>query len=296
MDYRQGSYAYSTKSYYGGVSGWTGAYADDSVEYVNYPSYQMMGQDPVHMMQSYGRYSSSKPIYVEPESSTTYSYANLAHRPATSSDSPNLSLSGMADSLPTPSSTRVVPSDRLLPQVTGAMTTTSYRTDGLPGRYSSKSTTHASTSNAVGADAYSALSPNYESSASYPAATGSLSSSVSNRSGGQPDSTPYQAGTNSASESLYGANDHPLRQSDDSATNLSYVYDRDSGRRDPQSSGGASTLSNGHVYVVPGPSAASQTTSVEGATAAGTRRGHRGSSHLHAESHRRSAGSLRGGG
>ena len=311
MDYRQGSYTYGTKGYYGGVSGWSGTYADDGVEYVNYHPYQMMGQDPVHMMQSYGRYGSSKPIYVEPEGSATYSYANLTHRPAASNDSPNISLSGMAETLPNPSPARVVPSDRLLPQVTGAVTTASYRTDGLPGRYSSKSTTHASTSNAVGADTYSSLNPSYESPVSYPSAAGSLSSSIPHRSSAQADSTAYQAGASSASDSLYATNDHSLRQADDSSTSLSYVYDRDSARRDPQSSSGASTLSNGHVYVpethhhahtstqgymVSGSSAASQATAVDGATTAGTRRGHSGSSHLHAESHRRSAGSLRGGG
>ena len=57
MDYRQGSYAYGNKGYYGA---WSNTYPDENAEYpVNYPPYQMMGQDPVHMMQGYGRYGSS---------------------------------------------------------------------------------------------------------------------------------------------------------------------------------------------------------------------------------------------
>lgn len=309
MDYRQGSYAYGNKGYYGA---WSNTYPDENAEYpVNYPPYQMMGQDPVHMMQGYGRYGSSK-VYVDPEP-PAYSYANLVHRPAASSDSPNISLSGMADALPNSSTSRVVPSDRLLPQVTGAMTSTSYRTDGLPGpapRYSKSTTSHATSSNTIGADAYGALNPSYESPTSYSSASG-LPSSISHRSASHSDSTSYQAGASGATDAIYGASDHSLHQADDSSTSLSYIYDRDSTRRDTQSSSGASTLSNGqvyvpgtrhhtqsaHGYVVSGSSAASQGTAVvEGATTAGTRSGHGGSSRLHAESHRRSAGSLRGGG
>ena len=310
MDYRQGSYAYGNKGYYGA---WSSTYPDENTEYVNYHPYQMMGQDPVHMMQGYGRYSSSK-VYVDPEPPTAYSYANLVHRPAASSDSPNLSLSGMADSLPNPSTSRVVPSDRLLPQVTGAVASTAYRTDGLPGpsaRYSKSTSSHATSSNTIGADAYGALNPSYESPTSYSSAS-ALSSSISHRSASHSDSTSYQAGASSATDAIYGASDHSLHQADDSNSSLGYIYDRDSTRRDTQSSSGASTLSNGqvyvpgtrhhpqssaHGYVVSGSSAASQGTAVvEGATTAGTRSGHGGSSRLHAESHRRSAGSLRGGG
>lgn len=344
MGYRQGSYAYGgNKGYYTGVSGWTSTYPDDGVEYVNYPPYPIMNQDPVHMMQGYGRYGSSKSVYVDPESSG-YSYGNLVHRPAGSSDSPNFSLSGMADSLPSTSSARVVPSDRLLPQVTRTLAhSSSYRTDGLPEQqqYSSKSTTsshHSSSSNTL-SDGYGSMSSNFESPVSYNA-TGTVPSNnnaISHRSASQSDSTSYQqpsttittTSTSSATaDTMYHNNDpSPLRPTDDPGTSVSYIYsNRDSVRRDSHSSGGgASTLSNGHLYVpgshhqhhhhvhphhhhntqgyvVSGPSVSasaslSQGTVVEGATTAATRSGgHNGSTHLHAESHRRSAGSLRGGG
>ncbi|RYP09596.1 hypothetical protein DL764_001200 [Monosporascus ibericus] len=305
MAYRQGSYPYGSKSCYSGVSGWTSTYPDDGVEYVNYPPYQMMGQDTVHMMQNYGRYGPSKPVYVDPETSA-YSYGNLVHRPAVSSDSPNFSLSGMADSLPNPSSARVVPSDRLLPQVTRAMTNSSYRTDGLPGQYPSKTTASPSTAS----DAYGALNASFDSPVSY-AATGTLHSNVSHRSASQSDSTSYQPNASSAADTIYSTSDQSLRPTDEAGTGLSYIYsDRDSVRRDSQSSGGASMLSNGNVYVpeshhhahasaqgyVVSGASASQSAVVEGATTAATRSGRSGSSHLHSEGHRRSAGSLRGGG
>ncbi|RYP43543.1 hypothetical protein DL768_009877 [Monosporascus sp. mg162] len=307
MPYRQGSYACGNKSYYSGVSGWTNTYPEDGVEYVNYPPYQIMGQDSVHMMQSYGRYGHSKSVYVDPEASA-YSYGNLVHRPAVSNDAPNFSLSGMADSLPNPSSARVVPSDRLLPQVTRAITNSSYRTDGLPGQYSGKTTApHSSTSTV--SDTYGALNASFDSPVSY-AATGTLPSNISHRSASQSDSTSYQPSASSGADTIYNNNDPPIRPTDEASAGLSYIYsDRDSIRRDSQSSGGASTLSNGNIYVpeshhahasaqayvVSGVSA-SQSAVVEGATTATTRSGHSGSSHLHSESHRRSAGSLRGGG
>lgn len=318
MAYRQGSYPYGNKGYYAGVSGWTSTYPDDSVEYVNYPPYQMMNQDPVHMMQGYRGYSSSKSVYVDPESSG-YSYGSLVHRPAVS-DSPNFSLSGMADSLPSTSSTRV-PSDRLLPQVTRTPTHSSYRTDGIPDQYSSKSTApHTSSSNTV-SDAYG-LNSSFESPVPY-TATGTVPSNISHRSASQSDTTSYQPSSSSSTSSatdMYNTNDQSLRSTDDSGTSVSYIYNsgRDSTRRDSHSSGGANTLSNGHIYVpgshhhhshhhnhhhsqhaqgyvVSGPSA-SHGAVVEGATTAATRSGHNGNSHTHAESHRRSAGSLRGGG
>ncbi|RYP79544.1 hypothetical protein DL769_002908 [Monosporascus sp. CRB-8-3] len=309
MAYRQGSYPYASKSYYSGVSGWTSTYPEDGVEYVNYPPYQMMGQDTVHMMQSYGRYGPSKSVYVDPETSA-YSYGNLVHRPAVSSDSPNFSLSGMADSLPNPSSARVVPSDRLLPQVTRAMTNSSYRTDDLPAQYPSKTTaSHASSPSTV-SDAYDALNASFDSPVSY-TATGTMPSSISHRAASQSDSTSYQPNASSAADTIYSTSDQSLRPTDETGAGLSYIYsDRDSGRRDPQSSGGASTLSNGHVYVpeshhhthasaqgyVVSGASVSQGAVVEGATTAVTRSGHSGITRLHSESHRRSAGSLRGGG
>ncbi|RYP79380.1 hypothetical protein DL770_006696 [Monosporascus sp. CRB-9-2] len=309
MPYRQGSYVYGGKSYSSGVSGWTSTYPEDSVEYVNYPPYQMMGQDTVRMMRGYGRYGPGEPLYVDPEASA-YSYGGLVHRPAVSSDTPNFSLSGMADSLPNPSSARVVPSDRLLPQVTRAMTNSSYRTDGLPGQYPSKSTpSHASSPSTV-SDAYGALNASFDSPVSY-AATGTLHSNISHRSASQSDSTSYQPSASSAADTIYNSSDQSLRPTDEAGAGLSYIYsDRDSVRRDSQSSGGASTLSNGNVYVpeshhhahasaqgyVVSGGPASQGAVVEGATTAATRSGHSGSSHLHSESNRRSAGSLRGGG
>ncbi|RYO90734.1 hypothetical protein DL766_009290 [Monosporascus sp. MC13-8B] len=308
MAYRQGSYPYGSKSCYSGVSGWTSTYPEDGVEYVNYPPYQMMGQDTVHMIQSYGRYGPSKPVYVDPETSA-YSYGNLVHRPAASNDSANFSLSGMADSLPN-TSARVVPSDRLLPQVTRAMTNSSYRTDGLPGQYPSKATASHAASPSTVPDAYSVLNASFDSPVSY-AATGTFPSNISHRSATQSDSTSYQPSSSSASDTIYNTSDQSLRPTDEAGAGLSYIYsDRDSVRRDSQSSGAASTLSNGHVYVpeshhhahasaqgyVVSGASASQGAVIEGATTAPTRSGHSGSSHLHSESHRRSAGSLRGGG
>ncbi|RYP74113.1 hypothetical protein DL771_003171 [Monosporascus sp. 5C6A] len=309
MAYRQGSYPYGSKSYYSGVSGWTSTYPEDGVEYVNYPPYQMMGQDTVHMMQSYGRYGPTKPVYVDPETSA-YSYGNLVHRPAVSSDSPGFSLSGMADSLPNASSARVMPSDRLLPQVTRAVTNSSYRTDGLPSQYPSKTTaSHASPPSTV-SDAYGALNASFDSPVSY-AATGTLPSNMSHRSASQPDSTSYPPGASNAADTIYNSTNQSLRPTDEAGAGLSYIYsDRDSVRRESQSSGGASTLSNGNAYVpeshhhahastqayVVSGASAPQGAVVEGATTATTRSGHSGSSHLHSESHRRSAGSLRGGG
>ncbi|RYP40443.1 hypothetical protein DL767_001679 [Monosporascus sp. MG133] len=309
MAYRQGSYPYGSKSYYSGVSGWTSTYPEDGVEYVNYPPYQMMGQDTVHMMHSYGRYGPSKPVYVDPEASA-YSYGNLVHRPAVSSDSPNFSLSGMADSLPNPSSARVVPSDRLLPQVTRAITHSSYRTDGLQGQYPSKATASHGSSPSTVSDAYGALNASFDSPVSY-TATGTLHSNISHRSPSQSDSTSYQPSASSAADTIYSTSDQSLRPTDEAGAGLSYIYsDRNSARRDSQSSGGASTLSNGNLYVpeshhhahasaqayVVSGASAPQGAVVEGATTAATRSGHSGSSHLHSESHRRSAGSLRGGG
>ncbi|KAK7741963.1 hypothetical protein SLS62_010828 [Diatrype stigma] len=324
LAYRQGSYAYGNKGYYSGVSGWTSANPpEDGVEYVGYHPYQMMSQDAsFHMMQSYGRYGSSKSVYVDPEASG-YSYGPLVHRPAVN-DSPNFSLSGMADSLPSTSSARAVPSDRLLPQVTRTLASPSYRTDGLPELYSSKpSAPHASSSTT---DAYGSLNSSFESSGSY-AATGTVPSSIPHRSASQSDTTTaYQSSSTSSADTLYHTGDQSLRPTDDSGTSLGYIYnDRDSARRDSHSSATlspTSTLSNGHVYVpgshhhghthghghthahasaqgyvVSGSSAASQGAAIDGATTAVTRSGHHhGGSHLHTESHRRSAGSLRGGG
>ncbi|KAI0133957.1 hypothetical protein BJ170DRAFT_180627 [Xylariales sp. AK1849] len=242
MVYRQGAYPYGSKGvYYSAVSGWGGAYPDDSVDYsLNY-SYPHLSQDPLHMVPGYGRYGSGSkaqtPVYVDSEAST-YSYGNLVHRPAVNSDLPNFSLSGMAASLPTPT-------DRL-PAVNRTLTGSSgYRPDGLPAHYSSSK---ASTSHSADVG-YSGLNPNFESPVSY-GTTATLPSNISARSS-QSEAGTYHSASSASGDGIY-ASDHPgyrsVHESD------SYIYsDRlDSSRRDSQSSGRASAgsvLSNGQVYV-----------------------------------------------
>ncbi|KAI0002703.1 hypothetical protein F4779DRAFT_127976 [Xylariaceae sp. FL0662B] len=306
--YRQNQYPYGSKSCYSTMPGWSGTYPDDGVDYsLNY-AYPMLNQDPAHMVQNYGRYGSGKSVYVEPEAS--YSYGNLVHRPAVNSDSPTgFTMSGMAASLPN-APDRVVPSDRLLPQVNRTLTgSSSYRADALPGHYSSSKTSPTSTMSEVG---YSGLNSSFEP----PYSTSStLPSSISHRSASHHDNTTYQSGAGSTSEAIYASGEQSLRSAEDSNSNLSYIYSDSksfSSRRDSQSSGGASTgsvLPNGHVYVpeshhahapsqsyVVSGASASHGSGVDGATASASRgSGSSGSSHVRADGHRRSAGNLRGG-
>ncbi|KAI1081545.1 hypothetical protein F5B20DRAFT_69528 [Whalleya microplaca] len=307
--YRQNQYPYGSKGYYSTISGWSGTYPDDGVDYsLNY-TYPMLNQDPAHMVHNYGRYGSGKSVYVEPETSS-YSYGNLVHRPAVSSDSPTgFTMSGMAASLPN-APDRVVPSDRLLPQVNRTLTgSSSYRSDGLPSHYSGTKASPTSTMSEVG---YSSLNSSFESPYS---TTSTLPSNISHRSASHHDNSTYQSGASSASEAIYAPGEQSLRSAEDSSSSLSYIYSDSkpfSSRRDSQSSGGASTgsvLPNGHVYVpeshhphtssqnyVVSGVAASQGSGVDGATAPASRgSGGSGSSHVHADGHRRSAGNLRGG-
>ncbi|KAL7622692.1 hypothetical protein AAE478_006370 [Parahypoxylon ruwenzoriense] len=302
--YRQNQYPYGSKSYYSPMSGWAGTYQDDAVDYgLNYP-YPVLGQDTAHMVQGYGRYGSGKSLYVDPET-PPYSYNNLVHRSTVNSDSTaGFSLSGMAASLPN-APERVGSSDRLLPQVNRTLTgSSSYRTDGLPSQYSNQKTSPATTISEVG---YSSLNSNFES--PYPTPS-TLPSSASHRSSNQHDGASYHASATSASEALYTSGGQSLRSTEDANSGLSYKYS-DSGladsRRDSQSSGGASSgsvLPNGHVYVPDSHHtyASSQNYSasqggVDGGATSSSSQGTRssGSSHMHRDGRRRSAGNLRGG-
>ncbi|KAI1207156.1 uncharacterized protein F4807DRAFT_462887 [Annulohypoxylon truncatum] len=295
--YRQNQYQYGGKGYYS-MSGWTNGYGDEVDYGLNYP-YPILGQDAAHMVQSYGRYGSGKPVYVDPEA-PSYSYGSLVHRPAVSSESPTgFSLSGMAASLPS-ATDRVVPSDRLLPQVNRTLTGSStYRAEGLPS-YNNSKTSPTSTIPDVG---YGGLSSSYDQ--SYSAAPSSLPPSIPHRLSGQNDGAAYQSSATAAAEGIYASSDHPLRSTEDT-NSVSYIYSdkTDSSRRDSQSSGGGSSgsvLPNGHIYVPDShvsssQSYSSQSSTLDGATTStGRGSGSSVSSHMHTDTHRRSAGNLRGG-
>lgn len=307
--YRQSQYQYGNKSYYSTIPTWTSAYTDDNVDYgLNY-SYPMLNQDSASMVQSYGRYGPGKSVYVDPESSP-YSYNNLVHRPAVTSESPTgFSLSGMAASLPNPPD-RVASSDRLLTQVNRTLTgSSSFRADGLSS-YGGTKTTPTSSMPEAG---YSSLNSSFDQAYSSPT---TLTSNVPSRSISQHDATTYQSSVTPASDGLYASSDQSLRSAEDGNSGLSYIYTDnklDSSRRDSQSSGGASAASvlpNGHVYVPDSHHShvsssqsyvsSSQGSAVDGATAPsgrGSGSSSSGSSHMHSttDGHRRSAGNLRGG-
>ncbi|KAI3333209.1 hypothetical protein F4824DRAFT_491013 [Ustulina deusta] len=317
--YRQSPYPYSntssSKSYYPTIPGWTSTYADDgtgSVDYsLNYSSYQIINQEPQSLVPGYSQYSTRKSVYVDPETSS-YSYGNLVHRPAVSSDSQGFSLSSMAASLPSAS-------DRLHSSVNRTLTSSSsYRADGLPAQYSNAKASSAST---IPDAAYSNLQPPFESPYS---TTGTLASTMAHRPSSHADTTAYPPGATTATDQLYTPGDQ--RSSEDASGALGYIYADNNklggSRRDSQSSGGVSAgslLSNGHVYVpdshsahpTPHPYVVSSAPSssqsrgiVDGATASGGtgvggggrgRGSSSGSSHRPSDSQRRSAGSLRGG-
>ncbi|KAI1258553.1 hypothetical protein F5Y18DRAFT_434198 [Xylariaceae sp. FL1019] len=316
--YRQTAYPYGSKSYYPAVSGWANTYADDGgVDYgLNY-TYPMMNQDSAPLVPGYGQYSTRKSSYVDPEPSS-YSYGNLVHRPATSSDSQNFSLSSMATALPS-ASERIVSSDRLHSHVNRTLTSSSsYRSDGQPAPYPSSKGSSGSSTNTMPDVGYTGLQSSFESPYSAP---NTLPSTLAHRSTSHTDAS-YSTGTSSATDTMYSASDHSLRSTEDGSSGYSYIYSDsklDSARRESHSSGGASggsILPNGHVYVPDGhsshvhshsyvvPSASSsQGGGINGSTAAigtsgtggsGSGRGS-GSSHGPSDSHRRSAGSLRGG-
>ncbi|KAI0880211.1 uncharacterized protein GGS22DRAFT_86999 [Annulohypoxylon maeteangense] len=297
--YRQNQYPYSSKGYISTISGWTNGYQDEVDYGLNYP-YPVLGQDATHMVQGYGRYGSGKSVYVDSET-TPYSYSSLVHRPAVSSESPTgFSLSGMATSLPS-ATDRVVPSDRLLPQVNRTLTgSSSYRADGLP-PYSNSKTSPTSSLPEVG---YGGLSSSFDQ--SYSTAPTSVPPSISHRLGGQHDGAAYQSSATAATDNIYSPSDHPLRSTEDTNSNLSYIYsDKPDGpRRDSHSSGGASSssvLPNGHIYVPDSHVSSSQSYSshssiLDGAPTSSDRgSGSSVSSHMHTDTHRRSAGNLRGG-
>ncbi|XXH04053.1 Peptidyl-prolyl cis-trans isomerase-like 4 [Hypoxylon texense] len=252
--YRQGQYQYGSKGYFSPMSGWAGAYQDDGVDYaINY-SQPMLGQDPTHMVQGYGRYGSGKSVYVDSDAAL-YAYGNLVHRPAVTSESPTgFSLSGMAASLPN-TSDRVGPSERLLPQVNRTLTSSSsYRTEDLPG-YTSAKTSPTTSMPEVG---FGGMNPTFDSPYSTP---GTLPSSLPHRSSSQHDASSFHSSGTSGSDSIYSSTatttDPSLRPgaAADDSSGLSYIYSDklDGSRRDSQSSGGGassgSVLPNGHVYV-----------------------------------------------
>ncbi|TGJ80783.1 hypothetical protein E0Z10_g7984 [Xylaria hypoxylon] len=319
--YRQTSYPYSSsssKGYYPTMSGWASAYPDDgsNVDYsLNYSSYQMINQEAPPLVPGYSQYNTRKSVYVDPEA-PSYSYGNLAHRPAVNSDSQGFSLSSMAASLPSAS-------ERLHSSVNRTLTSSSsYRTDGITTPYSN---TKASSSNGIPDVAYSNLQPTFESPYS---TTGTLAPTIAHRPSSHADTAVYPPGATTASDQLYTSGEQAMRPTEDASGGLGYVYGENKlggSRRDSHSSGGVSAnslLSNGHVYVpeshsahpTPHPYVVSSAPStshgrgiVDGSTTsgsgAGTGHGGRGgrgsgssgSSHRPSDSQRRSAGSLRGG-
>ncbi|KAI1088751.1 hypothetical protein F5B19DRAFT_485719 [Rostrohypoxylon terebratum] len=299
IPYRQNQYQYGSKGYYS-MSGWANGYGGDEVDYgLNYP-YQMIAQDASNMVQSFARYNSGKSVYVEPET-PSYSYGSLVHRPAVSSESPTgFSLSGMAASLPS-ATDRVVPADRLLPQVNRTLTgSSSYRAETLPSYNHTKTPTPTSSISEVG---YSGISSNFDH--SYSTAPTSLPPTLSQRLSAQNDGAAYNSSATAAADSMYTSSDHPLRSTEDTSS-VSYIYSdkADSSRRDSHSSGGASSgsvLPNGHIYVPDShvsssQSYSSQSSALDGhSTSPGRGSGSSMSSHMHADTHRRSAGNLRGG-
>ncbi|KAI8965237.1 hypothetical protein F5Y11DRAFT_355077 [Daldinia sp. FL1419] len=304
--YRQSQYPYG-KSYYSNVPGWTGTYSDEGVEYssLSYP-YQVISQDATHMVQGYGRYGSGKSVYVDPES-PQYPLGSLAHRPVANSESPTgFSLSGMAASLPS-APDRIVPSDRLLPQVNRTLTSSSsYRPEGTTS-YSGAKTSPGSSMADV---SYGNLTSSFEPQYSTPSAL------TAQRSGSQGDTTAYQPDANPASDPIYAPSDHSIRSGDDANSSFSYIYSDkiESSRRNSQSSCGASSgsvLPNGHVYVPDSHHAQAHSPqgyisssqdgggAVDGPPTSSSRGGAggggNGPSHMQMDGHRRSAGNLRGG-
>ncbi|OTB00962.1 hypothetical protein M426DRAFT_14941 [Hypoxylon sp. CI-4A] len=262
---RPNQYPYNGKGYYS--MGWSSAYPDEGVDYgLNY-SYPILNQDPNHMVQSYGQYS-RKSAFVDPET-TPYTYSNLTHRPAVSSESPTgFSLSGIAASLPNAPS-RIVPSDRLLPEVNLNRTLTNsstYRGYELP-TYHPPKPSPASSLPELG---YIVLDPvpqrstsHHESTAGYQQRSEAMVSDNllsrvdhSNSHHGSPVGYQHSDHTEAmVTENLLARSDHSIRSPEDTATTgLSYIYSErlDGSRRDSQSSGETNTgsiLSNGHVYV-----------------------------------------------
>ncbi|KAI0017426.1 hypothetical protein F4780DRAFT_796146 [Xylariomycetidae sp. FL0641] len=346
--YRGTPYQYGSKNYYN-MSGWTGTYPEDVDYGLNYSSYPIMNQESAHMVQGYGRYGSSKSVYVEPEQSS-YPYGSLVHRPAASSDSQGFSLSSMAASLPNP--------DRLHSQVNRTLTgSSSYRDgSGVPSQY-----TTAATTSAKGAS--SSTIPEV---AGYTTPFDSYSTTSAARAGHHADTAAaaaaaYTSSSAAAEAAMYNpSGEHAAAAADPTAAGtagLSYIYSSSSsdkvdgssssrrGSSPSHASSSATTtttaapavLANGHVYV-PEPHHASSSSSYavasraaaaaatgdggsSSSTSASERHGHgHGHSsgrhhhhhhhhHQHGRSsgagggssqsdggHRRSAGSLRGGG
>ncbi|KAI0101694.1 hypothetical protein GGR51DRAFT_574519 [Nemania sp. FL0031] len=279
--YRQSAYPYSTGkgSYYPNMSGWASAYQDDgSVDYnLNYSPYPIINQE-TPLLSGYSAYATRKSVYVDPEASS-YSYSNLTHRPATSSDGQGFSLSSMAASLPSPA-------DRLHSNVNRTLTssTSSFRNDGTPGAgaaVASYPTGKTSSSPATADVAYGNLQQQTGFEPAYSTNSGSSNSATlaiaAHRATAHADATyPTGAATTAGvgvatTDQLYGGGDSAIRPPTEDA-GLSYVYSDSKlggggggggsgsgSRRDSQhsSSGGGggggvgagSLLSNGHVYV-----------------------------------------------
>ncbi|GAW17994.1 hypothetical protein ANO14919_074630 [Xylariales sp. No.14919] len=307
------------------MSGWANTYTDDgsNVDYsLGYSSYQIINQETPALVPGYSQYNTRKSVYVDPET-PPYSYGNLVHRPAVSSDNQGFSLSSMAASLPSAS-------DRLHSSVNRTLTSSSsYRGDGIPAQYTN---TKASPANGIADVAYSNLQPSFEPPYS---TTGTLASTIAHRPSSHADTAAYPPGATTAPDQLYTPGEQTLRSTEDASGGLGYVYGENKlsgSQRDSHSSGGVSAsslLSNGHVYVpdshsahpTPHPYVVSGATStsqgrgiVDGATTTGgggtgtgvvgrgggsggssSSSGSSGSSHRASDSQRRSAGSLRGG-
>ncbi|RWA10833.1 hypothetical protein EKO27_g4253 [Xylaria grammica] len=246
--YRQSPYPYSSsssKGYYPTMSGWANTYTDDgsNVDYsLGYSSYQIINQETPALVPGYSQYNTRKSVYVDPET-PPYSYGNLVHRPAVSSDNQGFSLSSMAASLPSAS-------DRLHSSVNRTLTSSSsYRGDGIAAQYTN---TKASPANGIADVAYSNLQPSFDPPYS---TTGTLASTIAHRPSSHADTAAYPPGATTAQDQLYTPGEQTLRPTEDASGGLGYVYGEtklSSSQRDSHPSGGVSAsslLSNGHVYV-----------------------------------------------
>ncbi|KAI1747803.1 hypothetical protein F4782DRAFT_535078 [Xylaria castorea] len=319
--YRQSPYPYTSKGYYSNMSGWAGTYQDDgNVDYSLSYSYPMINQEPAPPLVSgypTSPYNTRKSVYVDPtETTPSYSYGSLVHRPAavvgsssSSNDAQGFSLSGMAASLPSAS-------DRLHSSVNRTLTSSSssnYRADGGGGGIPAYPQNGKTAADVV---AYSTLQPSYE--PPYSTTTTALASAIAHRATAHADAA-YPPASAAAEQHLYASSSSdPSIRSEDPSAGLSYVYSdtttSNARRRDSHSTtatggGGGSLLSNGHVYVPEShhatyvvPTSASSR-NIEGAASSsgsgsgsGSSSSSTGGSQRHREdAHRRSAGSLRGG-
>ena len=263
--YSNGStrYSYSTSA----MPAWSSTYTDESTsngDYGGYYTYPVMSQEPSSIVPGYSQYNTRRPVYADPEAAASaYSYANITHRPAVSSDSQTFGMSNMAASLP-----RASDIHRTL------TSPTSYRTDALPAQYA---TTNSKTSSAVATTlpdiAYSTLQPAFET--PYSTTSALTASPISHRPSSHADGVIYgtSSGATATDHQLYtsgdqGVNSHVRSAEDyiygDNATNSTTTNNnnnnkivgggsrRESSHHNNSSSAGVNprpVLANGHVYV-----------------------------------------------